>query len=253
MVGDLVDGSSRGAVSGTTSGTVRQIVGVPVGFAGGTTNAGIQRIKLFFFAILVTVTLSIGRVVLGVARSFGMTFVVPRTGHGTVLCTRGNGQTVQDVSVISVSIHFGVVRVLAFGALLFRFVVGLTLAGDCLDLRLFVDDAGAMAVATHLVVRGRGGAVRVARQLTPTAPPIVLTSFTISPAIVTGGVVVVQADAHGIRAVVVGIARAVAVASVFVDTTAIKGGPRTITDTHGQGTVLVRDGVDVAITMSTAR
>jgi hypothetical protein len=88
---------------------------------------------------------------------------------------------------------FGVVRVLAFGALIFRFVVRLALAGDCLDLRLVVDDAGAMPVATHLVVPRTSGAVRVAIQLTLTAPPIVLTSFTILPAIVTDtvGVVVV--------------------------------------------------------------
>jgi hypothetical protein len=151
---------------------------------------------------------------------------------------------------------FGVIRVLAFGALMFGFVVGLALAGDCLDLRLVVDDAGAMPVATHLVVHRRGGAVRIAMQLTLTAPPIVLASFTILPAVVTGRVVVVQAEAHIISTVVVGVARAVAVASVFVDTATIKGGPGFVADALGQRTVLGRDGsgrVEIANTVSTAR
>ena len=91
-----------------------------------------------------------------------MTLVLTRTGHGTAFDTRGNGQNTLYVAGNVVSMDFGVVRVLAFRALIFRFVVGLALAGDCLDLRLVVDDAGAMAVATHLVVHRRGGAVRVA-------------------------------------------------------------------------------------------
>jgi len=185
-----------------------------------------------------------------------MTFVVTRTGHGTVFCTRGDDQTTHDETGTIVSMDFWVIRFLTLRTLIFRFVIGLTFAGDCLDRCLVVDDAGAMAVATHLIVHiiGGGGPVRVAIQLTPTAPPIVLTSFTMLPAIVTMGIVVVQTVADVIRAVVVGIARSVPVASVFVDATAIKSGPGAFTDALGQWTVLVRnDGVELASAMAAAR
>jgi hypothetical protein len=70
------------------------------------------------------------------------------------------------------------------------------------------------------------------------------------------GIVVVQAVAHVIRAVVVGIARSVPVAGVFVDATAIKSGPGTFTDALGQWTVLIRndgDGVELTSAMAAAR
>lgn len=69
----------------------------------------------------------------------------------------------------------------------------------------------------------------------------------------TVGIVVDQTVAHIISTVVVGIARAMAVASVFVDTTTIKGRPGTVTVADGQGTVGVGVGVEVAITMPAAR
>lgn len=185
-----------------------------------------------------------------------MTFVDSGTRHRTALHRGGNGQTSQDGTVRVVSMDLGVVRFLTFGALFFRFVIGLALASDCLDLGLVIDDAGPMAIATHLAVHvfGAGGAVRVALQLTLTAPPIVLASFTMLPAVVTGSVgsVVVQTVAHVIRAVVGRVARAMAVARVFVDATAIKRLPGTGADTLGWWTGQLGTGLENTLAMPAA-
>tara|TARA_B110000091_G_scaffold5529_1_gene5416 strand:+ start:12230 stop:13489 length:1260 start_codon:yes stop_codon:yes gene_type:complete len=151
---------------------------------------------------------------------------------------------------------FGVVRFLTFGTLFFRFVIGLALAGDCLDLGLVIDDAGPMAIATHFAVHvfGGGGSVRVAIQLTLTAPPIVLASFTMLPAVVTGSVgsVVVQTVAHIIRAVIGRVARAMAAARVFVDATAIKRLPGIGADTLGGWSGQLGTGLENTLAMPAA-